>query len=65
MTPSSIIPLNVPPFLMLVVGYPKYVWLTYSALARTFGVMNQPPPNCQRFAPTSPAIPASSPCALL
>ena len=46
-------------------GIPKYFWFTYSAFVSTFGVMNQPPPTCQRLAPTSPVMPASAPCALL
>src|SRR6266516_4500403 len=44
-TPSTMNPLNFPPFRISVVGKSRYFWFTNSSLVRTFGVTNQPPPT--------------------
>src|SRR3954470_17776260 len=64
-TPSTMNPLNCPPFRMSVVGKSRYFWFTYSSLVSTFGVRNQPPPTCERFTFTSGVPTVSCPLTVL
>jgi len=64
-TPSTMNPLNCPPFRMSVVGKSRYFWFTNSILVSTFGVRNHPPPICERLTVTSGVPTVSCPAAVL